>query len=78
MEVESNIVDDRGTDQSGARDVLRAFRDNGFGGDDEQAAMVLGRPASEIREMVNGDLDIDDDLAMKVRGIADERGIELK
>jgi hypothetical protein len=77
MEVESNIVDDNGTDQSAAKEMLRAFCDNGFEGDDGRAAMVLGRPASEIRDMVNGDLDIDDDLTMKMRGIADERGIEL-
>ena len=78
MEVESKIVDGQATDQSGAQAALRAFRDNGFGGDDQQAAKVLGRPASEIRDMVSGDLEIDDDLTMKVRGIADERGIDLK
>ena len=77
MEVESNIVDDAGTDQSKAQEMLRSFRDNGFEGDDERTALVLGRPASEIREMIGGDLDIDDDLALKVRGIAKERGIEL-
>jgi len=77
MEVESNIVDDRGTDHNAAKEILRSFRDNGFDGDDEQTGLVLGRPASEIRDMVDGDLVVDDDLAMKVRGIADERGIEL-
>lgn len=77
MEVGSNIVDDQGTDQSAAKEMLKAFRDNGFEGDDERAAVVLGRPASEIKDMVDGDLDIDDDLAIKMRGIADERGIEL-
>jgi hypothetical protein len=78
MEVESNIVDDNGTDQSEARNILQAFRDNGFDGDEEKAGIVLGRPSSEIHDMLSGDLNIDDDLAMKIRGIAEERGIELR
>jgi len=78
MEVESNIVDDQETDQNEARSILQAFRDNGFDGDDEQTGIVLGRPATEIEDMVNGDLDIDDDLAMKIHGIAKERGIDLR
>jgi len=78
MEVESNIVDDNGTDQSEARELLKAFKDNGFNGDEEKAGIVLGRPSSEIHDMLSGDLNIDDDLAMKIRGIAEERGIELR
>jgi plasmid maintenance system antidote protein VapI len=78
MEVESNIVDDQGTDQGAARKMLRSFTDNGFDGDEERAGVVLGRPASEIRDMINGDLNIDDDMTMKLRGIADERGIQLQ
>jgi hypothetical protein len=77
MEVESNIVDDQGTDQSDAREMLKAFRDNGFDGDDERTGLVLGRPPGEIREMVAGDIDIDDDLVMKMRGIAKERDLQI-
>jgi len=77
MDIEENIVDDNGTDQGEAREMLRSLRDNGFDGDDERAGQVLGRPANEIREMLAGDVDIDDDLAMKVRGIAQERNIAL-
>jgi hypothetical protein len=77
MEVESNIVDDQGTDQADAQEMLKAFRDNGFDGDDEKTGLVLGRPSSEIRDMVAGDVDIDDDLVMKMRGIAKERGLEV-
>lgn len=77
MEIESNIVDDRGTGQDEARDMLRNLRDNGFHGDNEKAGRALGRHASEVREMVAGDLVIDDDLAMKVLQMANERGIRL-
>jgi len=77
MDIDQNVVDDSGTGQDDAQDMLRAFCENGFDGDDQQAGLVLGRPASEIREMIDGDLEIDDDLAMKARGIAQERGISL-
>jgi hypothetical protein len=77
MDIDQNVVDDSGTGQGDAQDMLRAFCENGFDGDDQQAGLVLGRPASEIREMIDGDLEIDDDLAMKARGIAQERGISL-
>jgi hypothetical protein len=78
MEVESNIIDDQGTDQADAQKMLNAFRDNGFDGDDERTALVLGRPPGEISDMVAGDVDIDDDLIMKMRGIAKERGLQLQ
>jgi hypothetical protein len=78
MDIDQNIVDDSGTDQDEAQTLLRAFCENGFDGDDERAGLALGRPASEIREMIGGDLEIDDDLVMKARGIAQERGIALE
>ena len=77
MEVESNIVDDQDTDQGSVQQMLQSFIDKGFDGDEARAALVLGRSVSEIRDMINGDIAIDDDMAMKVRGIADERGIKL-
>lgn len=77
MDIGENIVDDAGTGQSDARDMLRSFRDNGFDGDSDKTGLVLGRPAGEIDEMIDGDTDVDDDLAMKIKGIADERGITL-
>ena len=77
MEVENNIVDDAGTDQDAARDLLRAFCDKGFDGDVDRAAIALGRPASALRELMDGHLEIDDDLVMKLRGISNERGIAV-
>jgi hypothetical protein len=77
MEIESNIVNDRGSDKSEAQEMLRTFCENGFNGDAEKAGLAIGRHASEIREMVNGDLDIDDDLEKKIREIAKELGIKL-
>jgi hypothetical protein len=77
MEVKNNIVDDAGTDQGEARELLRAFCDKGFDGDVERAALALGRPASDLNQMMDGDDEIDDDLVMKLRGISNERGIAV-
>ena len=77
MEVENNIVDDAGTDQDEARELLRAFCDKGFDGDVERAAVALGRPAPALSEMMDGRDEIDDDLVMKLRGISNERGIAV-
>ena len=78
MEIESNVVDDNGTDQSQARAMLQAFMDNGFDGDDEKTGTILDRPSTEIHDMINGDLNINHDLTIKMRVIAKERGIDLE
>jgi len=77
MEIKENIVDDTGSDQGDARMILREFCDNGFAGDIERAAIALGRPSSELNEMLSGQLEIDDDLVMKLRGISQERGFAV-
>ena len=41
---DGNFVDDAGTDREGARDILRAFCDNGFDGDAAKAGLVLDVP----------------------------------
>ena len=71
------IVDDRNTTQAEAQEMLENLIDNGFDGDVEQAALVLGRPSDELVDMIDGNENIDDDLAMKIRGIAEERDIEI-
>jgi plasmid maintenance system antidote protein VapI len=77
MNTSENIVDDRGTTQEEAQALLESFCLNGFN-DVTEAALVLGRPAEEITDFINGDEIIDDDLVMKIRGIAQERGIEIQ
>ena len=70
-------VDDKGTDQEEARRMLTALRDRGFEGDNEQAAMALGRPAEQVQGWIDGTEIIDDDVIMKAKGIAMNRGIQL-
>jgi len=78
MDLDQNVVDDQGTGQGDAREMLREFCDSGFEGDEEKAGLALGRPVSEIREMLDGQTEIDDDLAMKMRGIAKERDFRIE
>ncbi len=56
---------------------LRSFCENGFEGDIAASALVLGRPEEEINRMLDGIEPIDEDLVMKLRGIAEERGIDI-
>lgn len=71
-------VDDQGTDQEQAQNMLATLRDEGFDGDDEKLAQALGRSAEQVEAMIEGDETIDDDIVMKARGIALHRGIELE
>jgi hypothetical protein len=73
-------VDDRGTSEAGGREILKRLRDEGFAADDEKLAVALGRPVEEVQGWMagSGDEPVDDDIIMKARGIAKERGIELE
>lgn len=71
-------VDDRGTDQQQAQAMLQTLRDQGFDGDNDKLAIALGRTVEQVAAMINGAETIDDDVVMKVKGIAIHRGIELE
>jgi len=71
-------VDDRGTGQDKAAQILRKLRDRAFEASDERLALALGRPTEEIAAWNAGDLIIDDDAVMKARGIAMNRGVRVE
>ncbi len=71
-------IDDRGTSQSEGRALLKSLRDNGFDSSDEKLAVALGRPVEEVSAWTGGAEVVDDDVIMKARGIAKERGIEIE
>jgi hypothetical protein len=77
-EVENIIIDDQGTDQAAASNILKHIRDVAFESDDEKLALALGRPAEEIQEWTSGSGVIDGDVIMKARGLALNRGIEIE
>ena len=68
-------VDDKGTDQEEARRMLTALRDRGFEGNNEKLATALGRSIEQVQGWLDGTETIDDDVVMKARGIALNRGI---
>lgn len=73
-----NALDDRGTDNEGGLALLKRLRDGGFDSDDERLAVALGRPLEEVEAWMQGTEPPDDDIIMKARGIARERGIEIE
>jgi hypothetical protein len=77
-ELTNQPVDDRGTNESEGRAILKRLRDRGFEGSDEKLALALGRPTDEVEGWTSGAAPVDDDVIMKARGIAKERGIEVE
>jgi hypothetical protein len=72
-------VDAEGTTEAGGRDILRRLRDQAFAGDDEKFAIALGRPVEQVQGWTSeGTEPVDDDIVMKARGIAKERGVEVE
>jgi hypothetical protein len=63
--------------EDNARQMLRDLCDNGFDGSINATALALGRDAGELRAMLDNGSTIDEDLVVKIRGIAEERGIEI-
>ncbi len=78
MSNSENIVDDKGTTQEQAIELLENLRREGFDGDVGDLALALGRPTEEIEDFLGGDEIIDDDLVMKIRGIAVQREIDIE
>ncbi len=71
-----NTLDSEGTTQEDGREMLRSLKDDVFGGDMSKTALALGRSEDELGNMLSGDLLMDDDLAMKIRGISQQRSNE--
>ena len=74
---QTNTVDDQGTSEGEGRALLKRLRDGGFEGSDEKLALALGRPIEDVQGWMSGSEPVDDDVVMKARGIATERGIEI-
>jgi hypothetical protein len=74
----NNPLDSQGLTEGQGRDILRRLRDEGFEADDQKLAVALGRPVEEVQAWTSGGAPVDDDLIMKARGIAQERGINLE
>lgn len=71
-------VDDKGTDQAQAREIISNLRERAFDDSDEKVAVALGRSVEQVQAVINGSEPVDDDLIMKARGIALNRGVEIE
>ena len=69
------MLDDRGTGTREGLEFLKRLRDGGFDADNEKFALALGRPLEEIEAWMDGSQPPDDDIIMKARGIALQRGV---
>lgn len=77
MHEDTDALDDRGTTQTEAADILQTLRDEAFDASDEKLALALGRSPEEVRAWFSGDETIDADVLLKARALAMERGVEL-
>jgi hypothetical protein len=73
----NNVVDDQGTTESEGRALLKRLRDAGFEGSDDKLATALGRPVEDVAGLIAERAQVDDDIIIKARGIAEERGLEI-
>ena len=71
-------IDDQGTDQFEAAQILLRIREEAFDSSNEKLAIALGRSNDEIADWINGEGNIDSDALMKARALASERGLELE
>ena len=72
-----HVIDDHGTHQAEASEILRSIRDQAFESSDEKLALALGRPTEEISEWTGGSASVDGDVLMKARTLAMQRGFEI-
>ena len=71
-------IDDRGTEQNEAVQILTKIKDGGFDSSDEKLALALGRPVEEIQAWTRGEQTIDSDVLMKARALGLERGLTIE
>ena len=70
-------LDDKGTDQAEAVEIIKNVCDRAFDGDADKLAIALGRSTQHVQAVLGGSEPPDDDLVMKARGIAINRGVEV-
>jgi hypothetical protein len=78
MRNDDNVVDDRGNSQKEAIAILRNLRDHGFASSNEQLATALGRSAGQVKGWLEGIEQVDDDVVMRARGIAQARDVRIE
>ena len=78
LQPEAHQLDDHGTNQAEAAQILKEIRDTAFDASNEKLALSLGRPTEEIEQWANGDGLIDGDVILKARALAIQRGVDVE
>jgi hypothetical protein len=73
---ETEPIDDQGTSQEEAAEILQILRDEAFESSDEALALALGRTPEEVKGWFSGNEPIDADVLLKARALAMERGVD--
>ncbi len=77
MTPEAEQFDEQGTTAGAAAQMLQKLL-HAFDNDKEKLAVVLGRTTDEVTHALSGNAEaFDDDLVMKMRGVAQQRNIEI-
>ncbi len=78
MAIEASALDERGTTPEQATEMLQKLL-HAFENDKGKLAVALGRDEEEVGHALSGNSEaFDDDLVMKIRGLAQQRGVDLE
>jgi hypothetical protein len=71
---EAEPLDDQGTTQEEAMQLLQILKEEVFDSNDEKLALALGRPTEDVEALLSGAQTIDSDVFLKARALGIERG----
>jgi len=78
MSQDEQALDDLGTREFQAKRILKNLFTKGFDADVNKLALALGMDSADLDDLMKGKGTIGEDLLMKMRGIAEERDIEIE
>jgi predicted RNase H-like HicB family nuclease len=74
MREETEALDDQGTTQEEAVELLQILHEEVFDSNDEKLALALGRTTEEVMAWLSGAQTIHTDVLLKARALIIERG----
>ena len=75
--MDANAIDDQGTTREDARQMLENLLER-YEGEPAALGLVLGKTPAEITAYLGGEMPVEEDLVMKMRGIAEHRDLEIE
>lgn len=74
MREDTEPLDDQGTAQEDAVELLQVLHEGVFDSNNERLALALGRSTEDVEAWLNGTQTIDTDVLLKARALVIERG----